>query len=215
MLTEMAYPTTFSFEEFNNIKSFNGKLKYANERLRKLSSGSSRVVYQVDNEKVLKIAKNKKGLAQNTIESDKSIQQMYDIVARVYERDDDNNFWLEMELAKKLTPLRFTSLTGLTIGDIEHYLKLYRFVNDPYTYFEKPDAKTFSGYNQEMENIIGESPFLAELETMITNFDLVTGDFGKISSYGEVVRDGTPMVVLIDYGLTSSVWNDFYKVDLK
>ena len=54
-----AYPESFSFEEFNNIRSYNGKLKYANQRLKKISSGSSRVVYQVDNERVLKIAKNK------------------------------------------------------------------------------------------------------------------------------------------------------------
>jgi len=33
-----AYPEMFSFEEFNSIKSYNGKLKYANERLKKISS---------------------------------------------------------------------------------------------------------------------------------------------------------------------------------
>ena len=215
MLTEMAYPVTFSFDEFNRIKSFNGKLKYANDRLKKLSSGSARVVYQIDNEKVLKIAKNKKGIAQNTIESDYGLQQMYDIVARVYEIDDNDNFWLEMELAKKLSPSRFKSIVGLSIDDVEHFLKLYRFTHDPLKYFDSVQNKTYQAYELEFNKLTEDHPFLAELEMMIGNYDFVTGDFGKISSYGEVERDGVPTVVLIDFGLTSNVWEDFYKVNLR
>jgi glutamyl-tRNA synthetase len=34
----------------------------------------------------------------------------------------------------------------------------------------------------------------------------------RISSYGEVIRNGKPTVVIIDMGLSKSVWNDFYGV---
>jgi hypothetical protein len=53
----------------------------------------------IDNQKVIKIAKNKKGLAQNSVEAEAYIQN-YDIVARVFDTDR-NDFWVEMELAKK------------------------------------------------------------------------------------------------------------------
>lgn len=66
---------------------------------------------------VLKIAKNKKGLAQNRIEADRGIQQ-YGIVARVFDFDDDNSFpfWVEMELAIPLSKnkKRFEQLVGCT-----------------------------------------------------------------------------------------------------
>ena len=45
--------------EFRNIKSFNGKVKYAKERLgTPIGSGTGRIVFDIDGEKVLKLAKN-------------------------------------------------------------------------------------------------------------------------------------------------------------
>ena len=35
-------------------------------------------------------------------------------------------------------------------------------------------------------------------------------DFGKLSSYGEVIRDGKPAVVLIDFGCSNDVWKTHY-----
>jgi hypothetical protein len=60
-LTEMAYPTNFSLEEFSQIRSFKGRVDYCEQRLQRLGSGSSRIAYKVDDEKCLKIAKNQKG----------------------------------------------------------------------------------------------------------------------------------------------------------
>jgi mRNA-degrading endonuclease RelE of RelBE toxin-antitoxin system len=61
------YPTSWSIEEFKKLNSFNARIKYCNQHLTRISSGSSRVVYKIDDEKVLKLAKNKKGLAQNEV----------------------------------------------------------------------------------------------------------------------------------------------------
>ena len=60
-----AYPTSFNIEEFKQLKSFNQRIQYCEQHLQRISSGSSRIVYKIDDEKVLKLAKNKKGLAQN------------------------------------------------------------------------------------------------------------------------------------------------------
>ena len=64
-LKEMAYPTSFNMEEFKSIRSFADRVKYCEQRLKKLGAGSSRRVYQIDNEKCLKLAKNGKGIGQN------------------------------------------------------------------------------------------------------------------------------------------------------
>ena len=98
---EEVYPPSWSLDEFKSISSYAGRLKYAATHLKRISSGSSRVVYMVDNEKVLKIAKNRKGLAQNETEISFGNDYVFaDILANVYDSDEDNNIWVEMELAK-------------------------------------------------------------------------------------------------------------------
>jgi mRNA-degrading endonuclease RelE of RelBE toxin-antitoxin system len=199
-----AYPENFSFEEFNNIKSYNGKLKYANERLKKLSSGSSRVVYQIDNEKVLKIAKNKKGLAQNESEADWS-KEAYDVTAKVFETSDEY-FWVEMELAKKLTPTRFKQLTGLSIPEMQTAMRVLRERMRPVRNLA-PLKLT-----PEAEAKLYENEFYMDIERFVADYDMETGDMGRLNSYGEVIRDGQPKIVLVDFGVTNQVWNDYYKV---
>jgi len=104
IIREMAYPTSFNMEEFKQIRSFSERVRYCENRLRRISSGSGRIVYQIDDQKVLKLAKNQKGIAQNEVESDNFLQS-YSIVARVFEGDDNDTF-VEMELAKKCFKIR-------------------------------------------------------------------------------------------------------------
>jgi hypothetical protein len=205
MKIKEAYPTGFSMEEFQNIRSFAGKKKYADLHLKRLSSGSSRIVYQVDNEKVLKIAKNKKGLAQNSIEGDWSIQQ-HDIAAKVYEIDEDNPhpFWVEMELAIPLARnrKRFEKLIGANQEDLHYYLMD---VNTRLTgkgWYEAPRS-----LKEKME----ENEWVQELVSLAVNYDMpVPGDLDRLSSYGEVKRNGKSVAVLIDFGLTRGVYTEYY-----
>ena len=40
----------------------------------------------------------------------------------------------------------------------------------------------------------------------------IPADLSRISSYGEVKRDGKSAVVLVDFGLTQSVWYQYYRI---
>ena len=210
-----AYPEAFNFEEFSQIRSYRKKLQYANGLLRKISSGSARVVYQVDSEKVIKIAKNKKGLAQNNIESDWSLQRSSSIVAKIFEIGEEAEgigpFWVEMELAKKVGPSRFKQLSGFSKDEVQNYLNYFKKIMQPY------DRNGFgSSITDELKTRAENSEWMQSLTEMIINYDMsYPGDFGRVNSYGEVIREGTPVLVLVDFGLTSTVWNDFYKVELK
>jgi hypothetical protein len=207
-LCEMAYPQSFSFENFNNISSYSGKVKYAATHLQRMTSGSSRVIFKIDDEKVLKVAKNIKGLAQNNTEQDHTIQQWYgDIVAKVFSIGDtikdEGPFYLEMELAKKLSPKRFKQILGLPLSDLQLFLQ----------HQAKLHGKTRFGpsLSQEFIDNMYEQDFVINLWDMIQNFDMsFPGDFGRINSYGEVMRDGQPHVVLVDFGLSNQVWLDYY-----
>ena len=201
-LKEMAYPVNFSFEEFEKIKSYAGKLKYANERLQKLASGSSRVVYKVDGDKVLKIAKNEKGLAQNNVEADSYLQN-YDITARVFESSRDG-FYVEMEFAIKLKPTRFKAITGVDIRELDQYLR--------YKERESKGQKHYWSIEPDIKSRLDNNDFVQEIVNLSLEYDMPMGDFTRLSSFGEVIRNGKPAIVVIDFGLTNSIYNDFYKV---
>lgn len=196
VIDEMAYPTSFNFEEFKNIKSFAGKQRYAKEHLLgKVGAGSSRAVFKIDDEKVLKVALNDRGISQNNAESE-GYKQNYDVLARVFDVDYDD-MWIEMELAKKIAPKRFMQLTGTNPDEVATWLSNQRGTM-------KFDVRDLS-----------ENYFATELKEFTDDYQYpVPGDFGRISSYGEVVRDGVPKVVVVDFGFdegTSSEYEQWRK----
>lgn len=205
LIQEMAYPKSFNMEEFKSLTSFKKRLEYANTHLpRKIASGSARTVFQIDDEKVLKLAKNNKGFAQNQIEEDFYLQG-FDIIAKVFDFDEDNHTYLEMELAKKITKKRFKQLVGVSLEDVWNYLYNLRI---------QYNLTGVSRYDRikEVPEDIEENSFIQELKDIVLSYDMVVpGDFGRESTYGEVMRDGQPTVVIIDFGLTNSVYDDFYK----
>jgi predicted GNAT family acetyltransferase len=198
------YPPNWNIETFKSIKSFSKRVAYCNQNLQRLASGSSRIAYKIDEEKVLKLAKNKKGIAQNSVERDWYVQQSYgNIVAKVYDVDE-NDLWLEMELAKKLTPSRFKALVGEHVDDVGDYL-LNR--DD-----ENNGKRRVRAEDPIVKLVLDKNEWVQQIYSLCREVDLQPGDFGRISSYGEVIRDNKPAVVIIDLGLSKSVWNDFYGV---
>lgn len=201
---EEEYPPNWNIETFKSLKSFSKRVAYCNQNLQRIASGSSRIAYKIDGEKVLKLAKNKKGIAQNSVERDWYIQQSYgDVVAKIFEVDE-NDLWLEMELAKKLTPSRFKALTGASVDDIGDYL----FSRDN----EDNGKKIYYKISPELRSELDNNEWVQQVYMLCREIDLSVGDFKRISSYGEVIRNGKPSVVIIDLGLSKSVWKDFYGV---
>lgn len=195
------YPTSWNVEEFKGLRSFAERIRYCENNLKRIASGSSRIVYMIDDTKVLKLAKNKKGLAQNEVEINASNDYLLDgIVARIFEYDE-NNLWVEMELARKVTPKSFEQITGLNFkefGDCLHYFEL-----DQTNTRIKPSKP--KSYENMWENEFGMLIF-----DLIGSYGIPSGDMSRISSYGIVSRDEEDNVVLIDYGLTNEVYDSYY-----
>jgi hypothetical protein len=202
-LQEMAYPTEFSFDTLNSINSYAKRVEYVASHLKKVGAGSSRIVYKVDNEKVLKLAKNKKGVAQNEVESDWGIQQYNSIVAKVFETSEDGRF-IEMELAYKATKKMFTALVGVSLTELSTYLSYYN-------YYLTREPSWAKDYHEDKKEIMQENEFVSELVDLCVNYDYnMPGDFDRISSYGLVKRNGEPTIVLIDYGFNRTVCKNHY-----
>ena len=196
------YPSSWNIEEFKKLNSFAKRVEYCNAHLKRISSGSSRIVYMVDNEKVLKLAKNKKGLAQNEVEIEYSgYYDIENIVAKVFE-SDENNLWVEMELAKKVTPNIFKNVVGVSFEDYAAAMH--------YHYHTNIKPSRYSPKKPENMDELWENEFIYSMLDFMANYDIPVGDLGRLSTYGLVKRDGHDTIVMIDYGLTNDVYGTYY-----
>ena len=199
----VVYPEGFNVKELHNIKSFAGKQRYVASHLEKLGSGSARVVYKIDDKHVLKLAKNVKGLAQNSVEGDYSMHTYYSFIPELIDVDDDY-IWIIKERINKITRKEFEKLSGYKFDDFSMMLKKY--INDRTTNRKLPWVVDKDKYEEFIDD-----EFISELSDFIINYDLEVGDIGgSINNWGKSTKQNdTP--VLADVGLSKSVWSNHYK----
>lgn len=196
------YPQSFDMKFFKTLQSFASRKKYCDEHLKKISQGSSRIVYYIDNEKVLKLAKNKKGLAQNEVEIDYSDDYMLTgIVAPVYDYHE-NFLWLEMALAKKVKKSDFKRITGIDFDDFGEVL-----ISADSRYRNR--GSQFK-VDQDLVDKVMDDEFTSGVYDYIANFDIPSGDMRRLNSYGLIKVDGEEQLAIIDYGLTTDVFKNYY-----
>ncbi len=194
------YPSSFNMDYFESLTSFKKRIEYCEEHLNKISSGSGRIVYKIDDEKVLKLAKNKKGVAQNEVEVDYSHDYVIKhLFAKTYDFHPDF-LWVEMELCKKINYNRFKQLVGVDFKTYSHM------INYEYYRINNSGLKIYGSKPDNYENLL-DNEFISEILNYISNFDVPVGDLNKISTYGE---NSDNEIVIIDYGLSQQVFDDYY-----
>lgn len=188
------YPEIFKFEDLKNEKTFKGKIDYLKNILGKhLGKGTSRIVFNVDNDKVLKVALNQKGLAQNESEIDlKDEKYLEDIIAKVYDYDKDDYIWVEMEKATKAKKSDFKKFFNI------EYSILYDYIYSQI-------------FNRNFGYYIENYDYANKILEIIISYDYNFFDVLKINSWGIVKRDGQEKLVLIDFGLTNDNYIQYYK----
>lgn len=200
-LDEADYPEGFSLETFRTLSSYKKRAEYAKKYLGRLGKGSGRIVFAADRNTVVKIAVNKKGLAQNDVEADVS-RIGYENIAKVIDHDDEY-LYIEAERAQKIKKSDWKRLTGWTFDEWSNTLNNY--INEnrgQSTGWKLPVPPDF----EEIE----ETELFNNIVTMMADFDMPVGDVAKINSWGMVTREGKEVLVLVDYGLTQSVWEEYY-----
>jgi hypothetical protein len=189
------YPRHWDKNVFNQLTTFKDKCAYCREHLDFIASGSAREVFRIDDTKVLKLAKNNKGLAQNETETDLFFDPSSSSLCNTVYDFDENCSWMEMAYAEKMTKSKFKKITGCDFNsDFVTALRHEFFYSQ---YFTLADSD-----NKE----IYDTDFWEELVSFIINFDLPFYDFCRLSTYGIV--DGE--IKIIDYGLTKDIYNTMY-----
>lgn len=188
--------------EFLEITTYSGRMRYVKEHLTGLGRGSGRIVYDIDGEKVLKLAMNPKGVAQNEVENQIGDDPLNNsIVTEVFESDDQGS-WIIAEKGLEVTERRICELTGIpSLTTLHQYLR-YTDPNDQYSSLYKP--------SQELIDFFNDNEFALNLKDFVATFDQKPSDMGRPSTYGEVLRNGRPSIVLTDYGLNEGVVKNHY-----
>lgn len=201
-LEEATYPEGFDVVAFKALPTFAARVRYVKERLPKIATGSARAVFTIDPDTVLKVAMNEKGKAQNDVEADIGRQSNYP-VARVYEVGD-GGVWIEMEKAIKATPRVFKQLAGVDLKTFDAVTTYYGAEMRGLNSWRVAKPVSYD------ELTSGDNEFINSILSLMADYDMPAGDIARISSWGVVNREGKPTLVLIDFGLTNGVWNDFY-----
>lgn len=191
----------FSLDELFKIDSFAGRKRYCDKYLKYITSGTARLVYKLNDKQVLKLAKNNKGILQNTVEynyyNDVNIDN--DIFAKVYDNSDNAKFYfLVSEYATKCKKSDFKRLIGFTFNDYINALKKYET-----TYY---NSKFYSNdIDNDIYDKMWEDEFMSSIFDFIGNFAIPIGDLIRLNSYGIVKHNNKDTIVIVDSGLNNDV----------
>jgi len=191
-------PPKFDVKEFKAITVPSQIVDYAMERLKPIGEGSSRTAFEYSSGKVLKIAKSfrgggnsKAGVAQNKAEVDAYTNpRIKPITTKIFEYDTNFN-WIISELVRPATSSEFKSYVGCPPYEA---ISLAEELNrrgemDLEDFDDKPNTE----FIESVASLLKEGTMGADLE--------VVDHWGKTS-------DGR--IVVLDYGFTQEVFNDFY-----
>lgn len=205
---EVPLPDDWDKDVYNPTVSFAQQIRYATERASKVGTGSARVAFNIAYQgrpTVLKIAKNKKGLAQNEHEAntfgDYYVKDLGITIPMIdYDEANDPARWIHTELAQKIKPNQFKQFFGVPHGDIP-------VVIDQGT----GNVKLKSRHKDEYEEILWneDNPhhnYISALVNLCGNYDIPPGDFGRLANWG--LYKSRP--VIIDLGLSTEIYKLHY-----
>lgn len=212
LLQETPLPDDWDKTAYKSNTSFASRVRYAKERAKRLGGGSSRVAFEIEYEgrpTVLKIAMNKKGMAQNDYES--RILNDYTLTIGIpmidYDEENDPPTWIHTEKAEKMKPTQFKKFfNGLTPDEVVHLVMVmsgkFNDKRKPANYVADPAPEV----KQRYEEIWEDNETINELTDFIGNYDVSPREFGILSNWG--VYKGEP--VIIDVGGSTKVISQHY-----
>ena len=161
-----------------------------------IGKGSSRAVFQIDDTRVLKLAINMKGVAQNKAEvmvynqaPDKTFMPI------IYNDSDmESYFYVISEYVLPAEEEDFKKVVGIPFYRLESLISNKKLESAMKSYEDMPKVHDLLQYLITMSNM-GVEIF----------------DWTTISNWGLAKRNGKPAIVTLDNGFTQNVVNHFYE----
>jgi hypothetical protein len=200
-----AMDDSFSLEELSQLPTFVSRLNYCKQHLgNPIGNGSSRTVFQIDDGKCLKLAKNAKGIAQNEVEYDRHVES-YDVTPSLFEQDDDNK-WI---ITEYVLPAKAQDIKECLGIDFKTFCDFVKCCYNCYAYngYKRPTEMS----EEEFVELLDSNQWFNDLYYYMADYQLPCGDLLRLSNLGMVMRYGEPQIVILDSGLNNDVYNKYYK----
>lgn len=208
LLIKEAMMQGFSIDTLYSLPTFNSKIKYCKQMLGKpIGKGSSRMVFQIDDETVLKLAINNKGIAQNEQEGQKDwYLDMLGVTPKVYHdynKEGDYTF-IVSEYVLPAKAQDFKECLGVDFKTFASFIAA--------SYNQYARYKTYGAMNDEMfSEYLENSEELNAFNDYMINYQVPCGDIMRLANLGMVQRNGEPHIVILDSGLTDDIYDNFYR----
>ena len=190
--------------------TYSDKIRYCKEMLgNPVGNGSSRMVFQMDDETVLKLAKNQKGIAQNMEEIRLGTDNYLDCFPRVMNgTDEDNGLWIICEYVLPAKAADFKKVLGVSFDVIKRFCYDMAMVDKHYCVdFHDNDMQML--YNEYEDNYEVIEMF-DNIRELCYGYEQNVGDLMRIANWGFCMRDGEPTLVILDYGFSHDVQKKYY-----
>lgn len=203
-INELSYPDGFNLNKLKKIETAAERVKYVRKYLGpSIGTGTARVVFPVGSEKVLKVAMNRKGLAQNKHE----IKLRFPgnpLLAKIYDFEIGGS-WLEMEKLDPVSNSEFATLSGgINIKDLTALNKRLKYER---TGFFEPGISPPSMFSTWDE--VWHHPFAKMyFELSGEHPQIQLGDIAKLASWG---KNKQGKLRILDYGLSKEILRKHYQ----
>ena len=213
IVDEAPLPPDWDEKQYAPGTTFKARLAYALERAKKLGTGSSRVATTIEYQgrpTVLKIAKNQKGLAQNSVEasvlSDGLASDMKILIPIIdYDTQNREPTWIHTEMAEKATEKQLCSI--MKCRDLFELVNMAYAILGRRNYGRAEDIIAYKVKNGASDSDIAAFKYYAhKLAELSANYDVQLGDFTRKANWG--MYKGRPVV--IDVGFNTTVMNMYY-----
>lgn len=203
----------FRVDTLRSCKSFDEMARYCTKMLGEpIGVGSSRVVFQIDDEVVLKLAKNDAGIAQNKEEMKIGLHSGLNFVPLVFNgSDEENGVWILSEYVLPAEKMDFRKVFGIKFEDVSAFCRFLQFSKDNSflsDIYKQSVSDTFRHYSW----CVMGTKLLKELEFLSNKFDSLINDLARIENWGMCRRDGKTYMVMLDPGCNNEIFNKFYRI---
>jgi len=178
--------------DIEKLDTFAARKKLAEKNFKRLSSGSSRIVYKLNDRFVIKLAKNKKGIAQNKTESNPDMKSKY--INKVVETGK-KYLWIKTFYLDKITEKDFEELTDVNFKDFGNAIS-----------YGLREISSDESKKPGCFDDVRKTKVYKEFDRLGKKFKLLPGDISRISSWGKSGDN----VILIDSGLSRKVFDKYY-----
>lgn len=198
-----------------SAKSFAERVRYCKNMLGfPIGNGSSRMVFQIDDETCLKLAKNKKGIAQNKEEIRIASDNFISYIPKVFNgSDEENGLWIITQYVIPAKPQDFEELLGISFENIKSFCDSTdrRFnYNNSEARIKQADAIVNQLYEVYEDNDLVTELF-RNIEELRGSYDQFVGDLARIQNWGMVRENGNTFLVMLDTGFSEDVCNQYYR----